>query len=129
MASTAYAKCEILRVSYQNPCPICDKPDWCGVFDDGHAAICMRVESDHPTQNGGWLHIISDSSTPYRPIITTPKEIKRANPDTLNTVYHDIFDPLRLSNHHRNDLMARGLEPEEVRTLRGMEGGVAALHP
>lgn len=45
-----------VRVTRQRPCPVCEKPDYCGVSADGSAVICMRVESDKPTRNGGWLH-------------------------------------------------------------------------
>ncbi len=44
------------RVSKARPCPICGKPDYCGVSADGAAAICMRMESGKSTRNGGWLH-------------------------------------------------------------------------
>lgn len=53
------------RVNKKNRCKVCDHPDWCG-YTDG-AAICMRVESDTPTRNGGWLHR-SDTATTYVPI-------------------------------------------------------------
>lgn len=42
------------RVNKKRPCRICSRTDWCGYSDN--AVICMRVESDHPTNNGGWLH-------------------------------------------------------------------------
>lgn len=32
-----------LRVSRTRPCPICHKPDWCSVAEDGSAACCMRI--------------------------------------------------------------------------------------
>jgi len=41
-------------VTKQSPCPVCGKPDWCGVHRDG-AVRCMRVPSDKPS-NGGWIH-------------------------------------------------------------------------
>src|SRR5438477_1429818 len=47
------------RVTRRNPCVICSKGDWCGVSEDGKYAVCMRIESDHPTRNGGWLHNLS----------------------------------------------------------------------
>jgi hypothetical protein len=34
-----------LRVSKRNRCPVCDKPDWCLLSEDGKAAICARIES------------------------------------------------------------------------------------
>ena len=55
------------RVSRSVPCPICGRPDWCGVAPDGSVAICMRVESDRPTRNGGWLHSLGEPRPPAEP--------------------------------------------------------------
>lgn len=50
------------RVSRQNPCPICGKPDWCLVADDGSAAICPRTQEGSAKKCGdsGYLHILRD---------------------------------------------------------------------
>jgi len=65
-----------VRVSKKRLCPICEKGDWCGVTADGVFALCMRVKSDRPTKNGGWLHRLSDSPRPvprlYLPPPRTP---------------------------------------------------------
>lgn len=45
-----------VRVSTKQHCPICDKPDWCTITADGQVACCMRVQSDRPAKNGGWIH-------------------------------------------------------------------------
>lgn len=42
------------RVNKKHRCPICGHDNWCGYADD--AVICMRVESERPTRNSGWLH-------------------------------------------------------------------------
>ena len=55
------------RVSRREPCRICGKSDWCTVSDDG-AACCMRVESEKPLRNGGYLHKLdAPTNQPYRP--------------------------------------------------------------
>ncbi len=48
------------RVSKQNPCPVCGKPDWCLIAEDGSAAICARIEQGCIKRCGdvGWLHIL-----------------------------------------------------------------------
>lgn len=52
------------------PCPVCKKPDWCCT---GATFInCMRVESDKPCTNGGWLHVIGDT-TKLRPLPPKPE--------------------------------------------------------
>jgi phage/plasmid primase-like uncharacterized protein len=46
------------RVSRSTPCPICGKPDWCSVSDNGEVAFCMRIQSGMPCKNGAWLHFL-----------------------------------------------------------------------
>ena len=48
------------RASKARPCVICGKPDYCGYSSDESVAVCMRVKSDRPTKNGGWLHKTGD---------------------------------------------------------------------
>ena len=47
------------NVSKREPCPICHKPDWCTVSNDGMMCVCRRVESPHPAKSGmGWVHVL-----------------------------------------------------------------------
>lgn len=48
------------RVARKNPCPICGKPDWCSVSDNGEVAFCMRIQSGMPCKNGAWLHFLKE---------------------------------------------------------------------
>ena len=73
------------RVSRHHPCAVCAKHDWCGTSPDGTLACCMRVKSDRPARNGGWLHRIADA--PQQPLprvhvlpprATAPREINWA---------------------------------------------------
>jgi 5S rRNA maturation endonuclease (ribonuclease M5) len=57
------------RVTSSNPCPVCGKARWCGIAPDGRAVICMRVESSHPTRNGGWFHPVDGATPRPRPPI------------------------------------------------------------
>lgn len=43
-----------------DPCPICHKPDWCNLANDGSVVICHRIESPHPAKGGGWLHRLKE---------------------------------------------------------------------
>lgn len=54
------------RVSSRSPCPVCGKPDWCGITPDASAACCMRIESAKRLRNGGWLHRLRDGGGPRR---------------------------------------------------------------
>lgn len=42
------------------PCVICQKPDWC-CFGD-RAMKCMRIESAHPSNDGGWYHFYTEDN-------------------------------------------------------------------
>jgi hypothetical protein len=42
------------RVTKADPCPVCEKGDWCQVGD--FVVKCMRVQSDKPCPSGGWYH-------------------------------------------------------------------------
>jgi hypothetical protein len=61
-----------IRVTPKFPCPVCHKPDWCGYSGDGRFAVCMRVPSEKPTQNGGYLHRIIDAPLPPVPVRSKP---------------------------------------------------------
>jgi hypothetical protein len=57
-----------VRVSRRQPCPVCQKPDWCLLRSDGTAAICARVESDRRAGDAGWLHLLVEQhARPCRP--------------------------------------------------------------
>lgn len=64
---------EWLRVTRHQPCVMCGRTDWCGYSADRKAAICMRVKSDHPTRNGGWLHWLADPVPRPAPRLHMPR--------------------------------------------------------
>jgi len=64
------------RVSRGEPCPVCGKPDWCVVSNDGGTAICMRVESGRPHGRGGWVHVLR-SIAPVRMACVPPRPARR----------------------------------------------------
>jgi hypothetical protein len=64
-----------VRVTRQAPCPVCERPDWCGMSADGTAACCMRIQSDKPAKNGGWIHRLVD-----RPQTPPPPPLRRTPP-------------------------------------------------
>lgn len=69
----------LLRACRQRRCPVCDKPDWCLVAEDGSRAICQRVESTKRAGEAGWLHILDGSrrSGAHRPTISV--ELRRGD--------------------------------------------------
>ncbi len=66
------------NVSRREPCPVCRKPDWCTVSDDGMVCVCRRVESGRPAKSGtGWIHVLVErprrESVPRRPPPPRPR--------------------------------------------------------
>jgi hypothetical protein len=53
----------MIRVTKANPCPVCERPDWCLIADDGEAAICARVSEGSKKRCGdaGFLHLLTDN--------------------------------------------------------------------
>jgi len=49
-------------------CPICGKPDFCLVAEDGTAAICARIEKGSVKRVGeaGYLHILKEGFVPQK---------------------------------------------------------------
>jgi hypothetical protein len=60
------------RVNRKHPCCVCGKTDWCGVSPDGTLACCMRVKSNRPARNGGWLHRITVALPAHAPRVYAP---------------------------------------------------------
>ena len=50
------------RDNRQRPCPVCGRPDWCLISEDGSAAICPRISEGSAAECGeaGWLHVFGD---------------------------------------------------------------------
>ena len=69
-----------LRVNKHHPCQICEKPDWCGISSEFCLAICMRVQSQRPTRNGGWMHRLADDP----PDVVYSKPIRTDAEPTIN---------------------------------------------
>jgi len=81
VTATCDRKSEWIRVSRHRPCPICEKSDWCGISADGEVVCCMRVRSDRPTRNGGWLHRLSAVTMPTRSPEYVPRPRRRPRLD------------------------------------------------
>ena len=109
-----------LRVNRRNSCPVCGKPDWCLLSQDGEAAICARIESDKPAGNkgAGWLHTL-DTDQPLPPLKPRPeaKQTPKAAPDVLDKAYRALLQELSLSETHRENLQRRGLTDAQIASL------------
>lgn len=63
-----------IRVTKEEPCGICEKPDWCVRGEKGWN--CMRVESAKMLHNGGWYHPFDES----KPMPPPPRPAKARPP-------------------------------------------------
>ena len=77
------------RVKKDNPCPICGKPDYCMIQEDGSASICARISEGSikkvGTQGAGWLH----------------KNVRDANPNKYHQKPVKKFKPEPIPNWHK----------------------------
>ncbi len=104
------------RVTKYIPCPICNKPDWCLIHEDGKHCICARIESEREAGRAGWLHLLKDSVTIDVPL-TQITSIRRAEPAVLDTAYRSLLSVLSLSPSHHQKLRNRGLSDSEIEFL------------
>ncbi|BCV20412.1 DUF3854 domain-containing protein [Moorella sp. Hama-1] len=99
------------RVSRREPCPICGRTDWCGI--NSRLAVCMRVESDYPVSNGGWLHKLAPGMVKEEDI--APAETNPAAPVAIkDRAYRAFLNSLHLLPEHKKDLLRRGLSEEKI---------------
>ena len=109
-----------IRVSRKRPCPICGKPDWCSVSQDGAAAYCMRVESDKMVEGEmpGWIHRVNDSLvTPFIP--TTAPRQERLTDEQMNAKWEPIARKLHKRGKSRlpHLAVALGVSTESLEAL------------
>ncbi len=82
-----------IGVSKRNPCPVCERADWCGVTEDGSLVRCMRVESEKPVTGSdgsiGWIHKTGDDlpAPPPRRIYTPMPKQRLARFDEIHRRY------------------------------------------
>ena len=114
---TTVAASKWVRVNRRIPCPVCGKPDWCLISQDGKTAICARIESNKPAGNkgAGWIHTLDNS---MRLSLPKPKpasiQAPKAAPGVLDTAYRALLAELPLSGTHRENLRRRGLTDAET---------------
>jgi hypothetical protein len=129
------------EATHADPCPVCKKPDWCRVAEDGSVCCCRRVAADgeERTDKDGAIYYVHQLAAGANGHATAPPRFtladgggERADPDTLHRVYAALLDQLPLDPHHVDGLRARGLKGDlkaaGYRTLgRGRWTAVRAL--
>jgi hypothetical protein len=108
------------RVTRQNPCPICDRPNWCLVATNGTYAICQRTSSARTAKGncGGWIHRLAGAAAdPAEPILISPaKTIALATEEHRDLIYRRLQTATDLTATHQAALLARGFSEAEVCT-------------
>lgn len=117
---------KMFRVSKSNLCPICQKPDWCLVAEDGLAAICARIEDGSVKKCGdaGWLHILVDRSKSQRHSSQRNFKVGLNNrPDRDFTALQQQYNR-QIKDEQLNDLSQRlGVSTHSLKRLRiGWDG-------
>lgn len=110
------------RVSKRNPCAICGRGDWCTVTDG--ACCCMRVESDRPLKNGGWLHKTENrpSIRQFKPRLPEPPSI---DPTILLADWGKRTTPAQIVQHAEQ----LGVDPLALKELGAVWSGQAWAFP
>lgn len=71
-----------VRTSARRRCPVCGKPDWCLIRNDGAAAICPRTISSREWGDAGFFHIIDDAK--FKSAV--PQRIEMLPPPAIDAV-------------------------------------------
>jgi hypothetical protein len=129
------------EATHADPCPVCKKPDWCRIAEDGSVCCCRRVAAggEERADKDGAIYYVHQLATGANGHAAAPPRFtladgggERADPDTLHRVYAALLDQLPLDAHHVDGLRARGLKGDlkaaGYRTLgRGRWTAVRAL--
>ncbi|MCI0389872.1 MAG: relaxase domain-containing protein [Acidobacteria bacterium] len=110
------AQQRLIRVRRKDPCPICNKPDWCSVSADRAIAICMRVTSEYEAKNGGYVHILDPARQSRQPKLGTVEvtQHERANIKERHEVNQALLEALKLKERDLRSLLARGLDEASI---------------
>src|SRR5262245_38054325 len=103
------------NVTANRPCPICTRPDWCAVSEDGDWCCCRRLDRHTVFGNGRagidsagadyWTYRLrprrDDGTWPEPRYTLAGGGGERADPDILHRVYSHLSGCLPLYDRHR----------------------------
>lgn len=109
------------EVSKQSPCPICDKPDWCGTTTDG-AVRCMREQVAPPgwrimkvvDAHGGTVFARDDGTAQHR---SNEKAAKVAKAGRNWTAAADHYGMTVTDDQVKGMADKLGVKPEALRAI------------
>jgi len=118
---------QLHRVTKRKPCPICGKPDWCGMSSNSAVCVCMRISDGarRKSQNGGYVHRLTDApcSITHRRITCNFQENKSADFSAIADQYRHTVCPEKL----RELADGLGLSADALLRLRiGWDAGSCA---
>lgn len=79
-----------IRVTKGKCCPVCGKPDWCMLSEDGSAAICPRTESKKFIEGSGYLHVLKETEWSKDQWTPEKKELPEHN-EVMATMARKFF--------------------------------------
>ena len=90
----------MIRVNEKRPCPVCGKPDWCLVAENGSKAICARIKEGSIERCGGagYLHLLSGKKVNRRKILTKKIFIADSGTKDLGSLSKRYQEQLTVKN-------------------------------
>lgn len=115
-----------IRVTKKDRCRICDRADWCTYSPEFGLALCMRIESDRPSNNsmGGWLFKIGEPR-----VFVQPRKIIAAPPlIDFESMWRRWLDS---TEHYHLDgfAMSLGVDTDSLKLLGCAWNGTAWAFP
>jgi hypothetical protein len=104
----------------RNPCPVCEREDWCAFTAERDVVACRRESAggkERTDRSGGryWIHLLGErkarTAKPLPPPVPQPE---RADLATRHRVYEALLGELQLTERHAENLRGRGLYPDEI---------------
>lgn len=106
---------EYTRVTEDCPCPVCQRPDWCLIANNGKSVICRRVESKQKRGKAGWRHWLGTNKQAVPPrtekVYLSPQQLQRYVGSITHRRHHPMIE-------RQADLLGLKLDP--LLTMRAL---------
>lgn len=107
---------KLLRAKRGNPCPVCEKTDWCSFNSERSFVICMRTPSEREAKNGGYIHLLDEGTHNHAPraVVVDVTQHERAGITRRHEVNRALLKELKLNSRDRKNLLGRGLDEAAI---------------